>query len=183
MLCSAPLSCTLTLEVAAPAPSVAATPDATAATTGRMVNVIPLDATYSPYSFQPLNIVADPNLPQLDPQLRAAAEERGKSVLRDGVAAVHAMGRAAVAHLVIERTWESVSHVVCAKANELDATALVIANSGKNWVRPAAARATALRALRSERCFTHQLYTFGRAPPPLPPKRGLESLRGFVAAR
>ena len=108
-----------------------------------LVNVVPLDSTYSPYSFQPLNIVADPNLPQLDPGLRAAAEERGKKVLSDGVAAVHAAGRTAVAHLVVERTWESVSHVVCAKANELDAAALVIAKSNKNWVRPRAARSHA----------------------------------------
>ena len=105
------------------------------ADTIHLINVIPLDRTYSPYSFQPLNIVADPNLPQLDPELRSAAEERGKQVLVDGVAAVHATGRAAVAHLIVERTWESVSHAVCAKANELDAAALVVANSGKNWVR------------------------------------------------
>ena len=105
------------------------------ADTVHLINVIPLDRTYSPYSFQPLNIVADPNLPQLDPELRSAAEERGKQVLSDGVAAVHATGRAAVAHLIVERTWESVSHAVCAKANELDAAALVVANSGKNWVR------------------------------------------------
>ena len=105
------------------------------ADTIHLINVIPLDRTYSPYSFQPLNIVADPNLPQLDPELRSAAEERGKQVLSDGVAAVHATGRAAVAHLIVERTWESVSHAVCAKANELDAAALVVANSGKNWVR------------------------------------------------
>ena len=97
--------------------------------------MIPLDRTYSPYSFQPLNIVADPNLPQLDPELRSAAEQRGKQVLSDGVAAVHAAGRAAVAHLIVEHTWENVSHAVCAKANELDAAALVVANSGKNWVR------------------------------------------------
>ena len=109
------------------------------ADTIHLINVIPLDRTYSPYSFQPLNIVADPNLPQLDPELRSAAEERGKQVLSDGVAAVHATGRAAVAHLIVERTWESVSHAVCAKANELDAAALVVANSGKNWARSCSA--------------------------------------------
>ena len=152
-----------------------------------LVNVIPLDKTYSPYSFQPLNIVADPNLPQLDPELRTAAEERSKEVLRDGVAVVHATGRAAVAHLVVERTWESVSHAVCAKANELDAAALVVANSGKNWVRALATAASVTlrcrRRLMQQRFRSVQLYTFGRARPPLPPLRGLESVRGFSARR
>ena len=145
--------------------------------------MIPLDRTYSPYSFQPLNIVADPNLPQLDPELRSAAEQRGKQVLSDGVAAVHAAGRAAVAHLIVEHTWENVSHAVCAKANELDAAALVVANSGKNWVRCPACMCgpPMLAALMQPLRTPSQLYTFGRARPPLPPLRGLESARGFSA--
>ena len=135
--------------------------------------MIPLDRTYSPYSFQPLNIVADPNLPQLDPELRSAAEQRGKQVLSDGVAAVHAAGRAAVAHLIVEHTWENVSHAVCAKANELDAAALVVANSGKNWVRCPACMSgpPMLAALMQPLCSVTAVYFRPRAPAAAPAAR------------
>ena len=58
-----------------------------------LVNVIPLDATYSPFNFSPVAIaVTSGSLPQLDPDLRRLAEERGKAVLEKGAAAVHAAG-------------------------------------------------------------------------------------------
>lgn len=77
---------------------------------------------------------------------------------------------------------------VCAKAEELDVSALVIANSGKNWVRPGAraplgaARTASSAAAHAQprrglcyACGEHarQVYRFARPPPPQPPKRGL----------
>jgi hypothetical protein len=59
------------------------------ADTVHLINVIPLDRTYSPYSFQPLNIVADPNLPQLDPELRSGSERQAGAQRRRGCGARH----------------------------------------------------------------------------------------------
>jgi hypothetical protein len=89
---------------------------------------------------------------------------------------------------------------VCAKAEELDAAALVIGSSGKGWVRAGAcARAfrvpsippfLAIRAARLRRMHrrlarahacARQVFTYERAPPPLPPKRGLVSTRAIPA--
>jgi hypothetical protein len=113
--------------------------------------------------------------------------------------------RAFMAHLVVEHTWETVSHAVraaqtrllaasemtpaglqvCAKAEELDAAALVIGSSGKNWVRAACGGGGAGCRARAHYCVPSvcQVYTFGRAQPPQPPKRGLESVRAYPAMR
>ena len=99
-----------------------------------LVNVVPLDRTYAPISISP-GAMAEV-LPQVDPDLRAAAERQSMALLDEQAARVkrHA-GVACVSHVVVEHTWESVSHAICAKAAELDAQLLVVASSGKNWVR------------------------------------------------
>ena len=109
-----------------------------------LVNVVPLDRTYAPISLSP-GAMAEV-LPQVDPDLRAAAEKHAMALLDQQAERVkgHA-GVACVCHVVVEHTWESVSHAICAKAAELEAQLLVVASSGKNWVR-ARLRAPALRA-------------------------------------
>ena len=98
-----------------------------------LVNVVPLDSTYAPISLSPGAMVDI--LPAIDPDLRAAAERQSKALLDSVAESVAAAGHRAVCHSVIEHTWESVSHAICAKAEDLDVQMVVIASSGKNWVR------------------------------------------------
>ena len=49
----------------------------------------------------------------LDPQLRELAEKNSKALLDKVAETVRAAGLACVSHVVVEHTWETVSHAVC----------------------------------------------------------------------
>lgn len=65
------------------------------------------------------------------------AGEASRSLLQDGCELLRRAGVYGVAHVLAERTTESVAAAVCASAEKVGADAVVVSSSGKGWLQSA----------------------------------------------
>jgi nucleotide-binding universal stress UspA family protein len=109
---------------------------ATPRDTVHLIHVVALEKTISPLNFSPGGLQTE-MMPMLDKELRQIEEEKSRAYLEKATSKCSEAGVLVISRLVVEHTWETVATALCDVAEELQADVLVVARSGKSFVREA----------------------------------------------
>ena len=109
---------------------------ATPRDTLHLIHVVALERTISPPNFSPGGLQTE-MMPMLDHELRKIEEEKAQAYLEKATEKCGEAGVPVVSRLVVEHTWETVSSALCEVAEEVNADVLVVARSGKSFMKEA----------------------------------------------
>jgi nucleotide-binding universal stress UspA family protein len=92
---------------------------------------VALEKTYAAMQLSPGSI-ADAG-PMLDPELRRIEEDKSLELLSSSSSEFALQGITCISHVLVERSWESVSFALVEEAKKLRTDFMVVASSGKSW--------------------------------------------------